>query len=373
MDPVYSLRDPDSVFSPQLLFYKDVIRGNIAEAVRIAHGDPKRLRPHVKTHKTVEITKMALEAGVTKHKCATLAEAEMLANAGVPDVLIAYPLVGPNTTRLAKLVAKFPGTRFSVLFDHPHTLKGISDALAPTGKSVDVIIDLNVGMNRTGIAPGPEAIALYEQAGKLPGVTPGGIHAYDGHNSKAELSERQAVVKALLGQVLELRAEFEKRGLPAPRLIGGGTPSFPVWAALDVPGLECSPGTFALSDYNYMVKYDDLKGFRPAALVLTRVVSRTGPDRMTLDLGNKSIAADPPAGYRAHLLDIPDAVQVQQSEEHLVVRTPAAAKYTPGDIVYAVPAHVCPTCALHRQAVVVEDGRVTGQWAIASRDRVLTI
>ena len=105
MNPIYAIADTSGIFSPALLFYKDIIQQNVRKAVEMV-GDPKRLRPHVKTHKTREIVKMALAAGITKHKCATLAEAEMLAGCGVPDVLLAYNLVGPNCGRMVRLAPK---------------------------------------------------------------------------------------------------------------------------------------------------------------------------------------------------------------------------------------------------------------------------
>src|SRR5437764_10690524 len=114
MDPLYAIADTSLIYSPALLFYKDLIRSNIARAVRMA-GEPARLRPHVKTHKTREVVRLAQEAGITRHKCSTLAEAEMLAGCGVADVLLAYPLVGPNCTRLARLTRAYPDCRFSVL------------------------------------------------------------------------------------------------------------------------------------------------------------------------------------------------------------------------------------------------------------------
>src|SRR6202049_717581 len=107
MTPDYRLHHTSSVLSPGLLFYKDLIRRNIARRIEIA-GGPQKLRPHVKTHKTREIIRMELDAGIDKHKCATLAEAEMLADCGVPDVLLAYPLVGPNCGRMARLVGAYP-------------------------------------------------------------------------------------------------------------------------------------------------------------------------------------------------------------------------------------------------------------------------
>jgi D-serine deaminase-like pyridoxal phosphate-dependent protein len=158
-----------------------------------------------------------------------------------------------------------------------------------------------------------------------------------------------------------------------PRLVVGGTPTFPVFARLDLPGLECSPGTCFLHDHGYGSRFADLAGFRPAALLLTRVISRPTPTRLTLDLGYKAVASDPPAGKRCVLLDVPDYVPLLQNEEHFVVETPAAGRFNPGDAVLAVPTHVCPTVALHRLAHVVEDGRVTGTWDVAARDRVLTV
>src|SRR6266699_2231998 len=118
MDTRYLIHDTGTVYSPALLFYKDIIRHNIRRMVERA-GGPARLRPHVKTHKTREIVQMQLAAGVTKHKCATIAEAEMVAGVGAPDVLLAYNLVGPNCERMARLVEKFPACKFSTVVDHP--------------------------------------------------------------------------------------------------------------------------------------------------------------------------------------------------------------------------------------------------------------
>lgn len=374
MDAVYTLRDPDSVLSPSLLFYKDLIRDNLQLALRMVAGDPARLRPHAKTHKTAEIIQLALEAGITKHKVATLAEAELLARAGAPDVLIAYPLVGPNAGRFARLIATYAGTRFSTVADSPEGLADLSTALASAGRAADILIDIDCGMHRTGVPAGPAAVALVQQIATSPGLAFGGLHVYDGHNSQTERADRERAVADLLGSVLALRQTLEQQGHPVSRIVGGGTPTFPVWAdRTDIPGLECSPGTMVLSDHNTRHRFADLAGFRPAAILLTRVVSKPSPTRLTLDLGYKAVASDPPAGKRLTLLNVPDAEAVLQNEEHLCIETPAAERFRPGDVVYAVPAHVCPTCALHRQVFVVEDGRVTGAWDVAGRDRVLTV
>ena len=372
MNPAYPIQNLDDVFSPALVFYQDLIRANIAEVVRLA-GSPKRLCPHVKTHKCREIVRLQFDAGITSHKCATVAEAEMLAQCGVLDVLVADPVVGPNVRRVRALVAKYSGTRFSVLCDHPEGLAGLAAGWAGMSNKLDVLMDVNVGHDRTGIKPGPAAIELYERIAKSPVLNPMGFHIYDGHNHQESLADREAAVKALIAPVLEMRHAIEAKGFPVPRLICGGTPTFPVWAKIELPGMQCSPGTFVLYDQGYGAKYAELSGFQPAALVVTRVISKPLHNRLTLDLGHKAIAADPPAGKRAVLLNLGEYTPIMQNEEHFAVDTPEAAKWHIGDVVYAVPTHVCPTVALHRRAVVVEKNRVIGSWEIASRDRVLTV
>jgi D-serine deaminase-like pyridoxal phosphate-dependent protein len=370
MNPLYTIRDTSTIFSPALVFYKDLIQHNIGRAIEIV-GHPSRLRPHVKTHKTREIVRLELAAGITKHKCATLAEAEMLADCGVPDVLLAYNLVGPNCGRMAQLMQGYPQCRFAVLADHPAAAQALSDAMTARGLEIDVLLDVDPGQHRTGIAPGPEAAALYEQIARLPGLRPGGLHFYDGHNHQESLAERQAAVQKQLEPLLALRTMLKEKGLPVPRLVLGGTPTFPIYARLDLAEVECAPGTCFLNDHGYGTRFADLSDFTPAALLLTRVISRPTPNRITLDLGYKAVASDPPAGQRCVLLNVPDAKAVIHNEEHFVVETAAADRFRPGDEVYAMPTHICPTCALHRQAYVVENGQVTEQWAIAARDRVL--
>ncbi len=170
---------------------------------------------------------------------------------------------------------------------------------------------------------------------------------------------------------MRLRDRMESEGLAVNRLVLGGTPTFPVHAGLDEPGVECSPGPGTLHDASYATKFPDLP-FVPAAILLTRVISQPRPGRLCLDLGHKAVAADPP-GARLTLLGVPDATLGGQSEEHLVVDTPHAAEFPPGTPLLAIPMHVCPTCALHRQVYVIEDGELVGEWEVSARDRVIGV
>src|SRR5450755_2535227 len=161
MNPEYLLKDPSQVFSPGLLFYKTLIARNIQSLIARV-GSPDRLRPHVKTHKTRQIVQMERDAGITKQKCATIAEAEMLAQCEVPDIMLSYPMVGPNCGRFAELVKKYPRSKISVIADHAVGIKQLSDAMKKAGQEAEVLLDLDVGQHRTGIAAGPAARQLYE-------------------------------------------------------------------------------------------------------------------------------------------------------------------------------------------------------------------
>lgn len=372
MDAEYVIQNLDEVMSPSLIFYPEIIRRNIQEVIRIA-GSPDRLCPHVKTHKTREIAQLQLEAGIRTHKCATIAEAEMLAQIGVPDVLIAYPLIGPNIARLRQLTVKYPQTRFSCLVDHPEGLAALQAGWADAPAKLPVLMDVDVGHHRTGIAASRAGYDLYRSLASSPNLSAAGFHVYDGHNHQEKRDDRETAVRQLIAPVLELRQSLQSEGIPVPRLICGGTPTFPIWARMDFPGMQCSPGTFVLHDQGYGSRYADLSGFKPAALVLTRVISKPMPRRLTLDLGHKAIAADPPAGKRCVLLNVEEYTPILQNEEHFGLETEQADRWHLGDAIYAIPAHICPTVALHRAAYIVENNRVVGEWEIASRNRKLTV
>jgi D-serine deaminase-like pyridoxal phosphate-dependent protein len=352
------------------VIFPRLVRRNIEELIARA-GGAARLRPHVKTHKMAEIVRLLESLGVKKHKCATIAEAEMAAAAGATDVLLSYPLTGPNLKRFVLLVRGYRSTTFRATVDHPDSARALSAAAQGLASPISVLVDLEIGMGRTGIRPGESAAELYSLVHDLPGLAPGGLHAYDGQVHESDLENRRHIVQSGLETTLALRSLLIERGLPVPRLVVGGTPSFPIHSQLDLPGVECSPGTPVLHDYSYMTRYPDMS-FTPAALLLTRVVSHPAPGRLCLDLGYKAVASDP-VGARARLLEIDDARQVVHSEEHMVVETARAESVPIGTPLLAIPTHVCPTVALHRRAYVIENGQMVGQWEVTARDRVLGV
>jgi len=370
--PEIDIESLQSLCSPSLLVFADQVERNIDHMIAGAK-DVDRLRPHCKTHKMADVVKILLSKGVTKHKAATVAEAEMLANAGATDVVLAYNPVGPNVGRVVQLKQKYPAVRLAVTADHPVPLQQLSEAASSAGVTIGVMLDVDVGQHRTGVLPdSDEALTLYQTISNSPGLEAAGFHVYDGHQHQESLTERRDAVLKEWPAVLRLKQRCEAAGCDVPELLCGGSPTFPIYAELDTPEITLSPGTSIFHDAGYGGHFPDLD-FTPAAVVVTRVISRPTPDRICLDLGNKAIAADPPKGHRVFFPDLPDARQVIHNEEHLVLETDAAKRYQPGDLLLGIPTHICPTSALHQEVAVMKDGKLIDPWPVTARNRRLTV
>lgn len=354
--------------SPSLLVYPDRVDANLRRMIAIA-GDSTRLRPHIKTHKLAPIVARQAALGITRCKAATIAEAEMAAQAGATDILLAAQLVGPNVPRFIALMRTFPRVAFSTLADDLSVMAVLDRAARESAQIMPVLLDLNVGQHRTGVVPGPAAVDLYRLLNRFSGLCPAGLHAYDGHLHQSNLQERSAAAETVFASVSALRDALEQAGLAVPRVVLGGTPTFPLHARRR--GVECSPGTCVLWDAGYMTKLPDLD-FLPAAVLLTRVVSRPAANRLCLDLGHKAVASEMPAP-RVMFPALEDARAVGHNEEHLILETAHADEYPVGSVLYGLPWHICPTVALHDRVHVVKDGRVVEEWPVAARARRLTI
>lgn len=367
--PWYSIDDLSRLDTPALVVYPNRVKQNIARLISTV-GDTSRLRPHVKTSKSREAAHLLLEAGIQKFKCATIAEAEMLAMIGAPDVLLAYQ---PNTTkihRLIELIKAYPETRFSCLVDNQDTAQALSDQAVAAGLVVPVYIDLNVGMNRTGIAPGEAVLTLYAELEKWPGVQPVGLHAYDGQLRNPDIAARTAECDAGFWPVQLLSETLAAKGHGKPIIVAGGSPSFPIHAKR--PEVECSPGTFIYWDKGYQTILPE-QAFLPAALVVARVISLPTSSRICVDLGHKSVAAEGDLVQRVTFLNAPELKAVGQSEEHLVLEAGEGHAYKVGDVLYGLPNHICPTVALYERAYTIEDGTITGEWRTIARDRTIAV
>ena len=369
MHASYFVRNASALASPALLVYPEKIRKNSAMAVAIA-GSPDRLWPHVKTHKTARIVAIQQEAGIRKFKCATVAEAEMLAGCGVEEILLAYQPVGPAIPRLVQLCRRYPGVSLKLIVDDRRIATELSEAFAQAGLQVEVLLDIDPGMGRTGVPPDEKAAEFYLELGKLEGIVPGGFHCFDGHNTQEDPDQRMAAARECLAALDRLQGWVERKGGRVPRRVLGGTSTFPCYAKLE--DVELSPGTCFLQDWNNLRRYRDIP-FQPAALLLSRVVSKPASGRVTVDTGSKAIAADPPA-ERGVVFSAEGFKPLFQSEEHWVFEAQDAQRFQVGEELYILPTHICPTFALHQSVSVVDaSGQWVDSWPVTSRDRKLTI
>ncbi len=363
----YHITNVAMVSTPALVIYPERVLENIRRAIGIARG-PQRLRPHIKTHKCAEIVKMHLDLGVRKFKCSTLAEVEMAARAGASDLLLAYPLTGPNYQWFQAVRATFPWSRIAAVCDNAASARELSAIGENSGEKIPVYLDIDCGMHRTGIEPGDAAVELGKTIRQLNGLELAGLHAYDGHIDGADAGERRRECEESFAPVLVLKSRLEAEGVNIHAVIAGGTPTFPIHAAyLD---RECSPGTYVFWDFGYR-RFADLD-FEIAALVLARIVSKPAHNRLCVDLGYKAVASESPPP-RVEFMNLPDATAVGHSEEHLVLETPNATTWNVGDVLYGIPRHICPTVALYDVAWPILKGTAQDPLRIQARTRILTI
>lgn len=360
----FEIIDINKLDSPALVVFPERVKYNIQLAIEMI-GDVNRLRPHIKTNKSPDVAKMMLNAGITKFKCATIAEAEMLAQCHAPDVLLAYQPLGPKLHRFISLIKKYPTTKFSCLTDNIVAANEQAAAFQHNNLSVPVFIDLNVGMNRTGIFPTEEAIQLFEHCKYLKGIKIAGLHAYDGHIRDTEFEVKKKKCDEAFEVVQKLNAQLE-----LPIIIMGGSPAFSVHCKRK--NIECSPGTFVYWDKGYTDLCPEQK-FLPAAVLVTRIISLPAQNKICTDLGHKSVAAENEISKRVFFLNAEGLKPVGQSEEHLVLDTTGTQTFKTGDVFYGLPYHVCPTVALYERVYTIENGSVTGAWMNIARDRVLSL
>jgi len=364
----YKLTDPDAVISPSLLVYPDRIEKNIKTMIAMA-GGTQHLRPHIKTHKSAEIVLLQLKHGIQKFKCATIAEAELLGSCGAKDILLALQPVGPNIDRFFKLISKFPKSTFSTIVDNGGIIEKIAKTASANGIRVPLWLDINNGMNRSGIRPSADAMELYKQIHNDPNLIAAGLHVYDGHIQHKDIAERERECNGDFEAVLDLKKSLEELGVPVSAIVAGGSPTFPIH--LKRPGVEPSPGTTLLWDAGYSASYKDMD-FLPAAVLLTRVVSKPRSNFVCFDLGHKHVA--PEMNFpRVLLLEGEGCSQIGQSEEHLVVQCPNDEMFKVGDTCYAIPVHICPTVAKFNEVLTVVDGAVTDSWRVAARNLKINV
>ncbi|NER18948.1 D-TA family PLP-dependent enzyme [Spongiivirga citrea] len=362
----YLVNDTDDLVSPSLLVYPERIQSNIALMIAMA-GGVDSLRPHIKTHKIAEIIQLQQEAGVYKFKCATIAEAELLGMCKAKDVLLAMQPVGAQMARFIQLIKKYPGTQFSTLVDNELTFQKLSSLARKERFILHLYIDINNGMNRTGIAIGNEAKRLFLAMQDDENIQVKGLHVYDGHIRDIAIEARTKRCNQGFEAVDSFRNNLKSAGISNCDIVLGGSPTFSIHCKRE--DVETSPGTTLLWDAGY-AKYKDLS-FLPAAVLFTRVISMPTAQNVCFDLGHKSVASEMPFPRVEFLTEV-NGKQLSQSEEHLIVEHKENSIQI-GDVAYALPIHICPTVAKYPSVKVVEKNKIIGSWKVAARDHKINI
>jgi D-serine deaminase-like pyridoxal phosphate-dependent protein len=368
-DPHYRVYGIEDVMTPALVVYPEIIASNIERTVELLGGDRDRWRVHIKTAKLGYTMRMMVERGIRNFKCATTLELLVACQRGASDVLLAYPSIGANARRVREIVEQFPRVRISVLAENEEQVRQWR------GSRVGVFLDINPGMNRTGLVQSHvgEIVSL---AGiiRADRLEFRGLHYYDGQHRAPDERERTAAAHAGYDRLLEIVKEIEHSGVLVPEVVTAGTSTLP--CSLSYEGFRSagfvhriSPGTVVYSDASSLALLPEPYGYRPAALVLTRVVSHPRTGTLTCDAGHKAVSAD--AGVpTCVVVGHSELTPLSPSEEHLPIEVQGSTSGPQiGEALYLLPRHVCPTVNNFDDALLVRNGEIESVEKVSARGR----
>jgi D-serine deaminase-like pyridoxal phosphate-dependent protein len=368
-DRRYRVSAVEDVLTPALLLYPEIVASNIERTLDLLGGDANRWRVHIKTAKLGYTLRMLVGRGVRNFKCATTLELLVACRSGAQDVLFAHPAVAANARRVREIAEQFPQVRVSVLAENEQQLEQWR------GSRVGIFLDMNPGMDRTGIEQShcDKVVELIHAIGRL-GLEFRGLHYYDGHYGNLEQGERTAAAHPGYERLLKVVSAIERGGMVVPEVITAGTPTFP--CSLSFEGFRTgsflhrvSPGTVVYCDATTMTQLPSEYRYRPAVLVLTRVVSHPRAGIITCDAGHKAVSAD--AGVpTCVVVGHPELTPLSPSEEHLPMAVQeGSASPQVGEALYLLPRHVCPTVNNFDCALLVQDGEVKSVERVSARGR----
>jgi D-serine deaminase-like pyridoxal phosphate-dependent protein len=366
-DQLYAVSSTEDVLTPALVMYPDFIAANIERTLELLDGNANRWRVHIKTAKLARTLRMLIERGISNFKCATTLELLVACQNGAADVLLAYPVMGANARRVQDIAQRFPKVRISVLAENKE------QAQQWRASRVGIFIDINPGMNRTGIEQTQtNKIVALARAFADAALDFRGLHYYDGQYGNLTEPERTQAAHRGYDHLLTIVNELERSGIHVPEVITSGTPTFP--CSLTYEGFRrgnflhrVSPGTIVYCDATSLQQLPSEYGYRPAVLVVSRVVSHPHPGVVTCDAGHKAVSAD--AGLpTCIILGHPELIPLSPSEEHLPIAVIEGAQ-TPrlGDTLYLLPRHICPTVNNFDTAILVRNSQIDSTETVTAR------
>ncbi len=352
--------------TPSVLLKIDVVEANIARMAALGREAGVKLRPHTKTHKSPEIAKLQLAAGASGITVAKLGEAEVMADAGIDDIVIAFPLIGRQ--KLERLAALHRKIKIITSADSFEVAEGLSRVGEAVGQPVPVYLEVDTGLGRCGLMPGRETTEFARSLAGLSGIRVTGLMTHEGHAWKTTAHEEHGrIAKEAAEALAETAAALRAEGFPCYEVSVGATPtSFHIDQV--VGATEFRPGTYAFNDRNLLTMgYADEAAC--ALTVLATIVGRPAPTRVILDTGSKTlsqdkISADP---FMGRVTGHPDWTVTGLSEEHGIVQVPEGADIRIGERLELIPNHACVVTNLSDAFMTVRGGQVQGELAVAAR------
>ena len=358
-----------ALLTPALVIDLDKFEANILRHVRICGEAGLRMRPHAKTHKCSEIAKRQVEAGAVGVCCATLHEAEVMVGNRIEGVLITSPVVG--AARIVRLMKLADGARhFKVVADNPGNLREISEAASSLGNPLEVLVDIDIGMQRTGVANAEDAGALAQMIADAPGLSYRGVQAYSGRVQHIiDLDERRRVYAAQLARLEAVIAALTAAGLTPAIVSGGGTGSLVIDVETGI-FTEHQTGSYIFMDVEYNEVHMPISGnvpFQTALLMQCSVVSTNAEGIVTINGGFKTFATDGPKPEIADP-ELAGAVYDRFGDEHgkIVLGEGNAAPELGAPISLITP-HCDPTVNLHDYLHCVRGDKLVDIWPIDAR------
>lgn len=360
----------EEIDTPALLVDLDLLEGNIRRMAEFGGRTRVGIRPHAKAHKTPLIAQRQLAAGAVGLCCQKVGEAEVMVAGGVRDVLVSNEVVG--AAKLARLVPLARLAQITVAVDAVEAAEALAAAARAAGVTIGVVVDVDVGQGRCGVAPGAPALGLAEKLAAMPGLALRGLQGYQGklQHVVGHAARAQAAREAN-ARLMETRALFEARGLQLEIVTGGGTGTYDTEGA--IAGMtDIQPGSYIFMDRQYREiggrsgpVYED---FAIALTVLATVMSGPAASRLVLDAGLKALSND--AGPAA-ALDLPGWEYAPAGDEHgLLMARGEGRRPRLGETVRLLPSHCDTTVNLYDRFHIVRGGHLEAVWSIPARGRI---
>ncbi len=351
----------DEVDTPALLIDLDVFEANLDRMQQALDGTGVKLRAHAKTHKSAVIAHQQIRRGAVGQCVQKVGEAEALAWAGVPDILVTNQVVG--RAKLARLAALARITRIAVCADDARQVDALASAAQQAGVRLTVLVEIDVGMGRCGVAAGPDAVALASQIAASPHLNFGGLQAYHGAAQHMRTANERATAIGNAATLTRRTIEqLRQQGLDCPIVGGAGTGTFGLEVASGVYN-EVQCGSYCFMDADY-ARNGDGPAFGQALFVLATIMSTAQPGVAVLDAGLKALAVD--SGLPL-VWQRPGVTYVGASDEHGKLLCEPGAQPALGEKLWLVPGHCDPTVDRYDWYVGVRNGRVESLWPVTAR------